>query len=124
MCGSGVDHSHSQETGPHFLILTSRQGPPTSVKLVGDLDLTAAGCLLHWARAVAACPVPAVRVVRVDLSGLEFTDVAGLRALTEACGLLRRSGCLIDITWQPASVRRLTALTGIAIPACGGRITR
>jgi hypothetical protein len=38
--------------------------------------------------------------------------------------MLRRSGCLIDITGQPESVRRLTALTGIAIPAGGGRITR
>jgi anti-anti-sigma factor len=117
----GVDYSRGQETGPHFRIFTSRQEPPASVKLVGELDLTVAGCLLHWARAFAARPVP---VVRVDLSGLKFTDVAGLRALTEACGMLRRSGCQIDITRQSESVRRLTALTGIAIPADCGRVTR
>jgi anti-anti-sigma factor len=119
--GVGVDDSRFQETGPQFLILTSRHEPPTSVKLVGDLDLTVTGCLLHWACAFAARPVPAVRV---DLSGLRFTDVAGLRALTEACGILRRSGCHIDVIRPSGSVCRLAALTGIAIPADSDRITR
>jgi anti-anti-sigma factor len=119
--GVGVNDSRFPETNSHFLIFTSRQDRPASVKLVGDLDLTVTGCLLHWARAFAARPVPAVRV---DLSGLEFADLAGLRALTEACGTLRRSGCRIDITRQSAALCRLTALTGIAIPADGARITR
>jgi anti-anti-sigma factor len=110
-----------QQTGPHFLIFTSRQERPATVKLIGELDLTVTGCLLHWARAFAARPVFAVRV---DLSGVEFTDVAGLRALTEACGTLRRSGCLIDVARPSEAVRRLTALTGIVIPADGARITR
>jgi anti-anti-sigma factor len=116
----GMDDARFGEaTGPLFLIFTSREHPPASVQLVGDLDLTVVACLLNWARAFAARPVPAVRV---DLSGLKFADVAGLRALAEACCLLRRSGCLIDITAQSESVRRLTALTGIAIPADSGRI--
>jgi hypothetical protein len=55
---------------------------------------------------------------------VKFTDVAGLRALTEACGILRRSGCDVDIIRLSESVCRLTALTGIAIPADSGRITR
>jgi anti-anti-sigma factor len=115
-----MDDSPSGEaTGPLFLIFTSREHPSASVQLVGDLDLTVVTCLLNWACAFAARPVPSVRV---DLSGLKFADVAGLRALSEACGLLRRSGCLIDITGQSASVRRLAALTGIAIPAAGARI--
>jgi anti-anti-sigma factor len=116
-----MDDLPVRETGPLFLIFTSRAHPPASVKLVGDLDLTVTSCLLRWASAFAARPVPAVRV---DLSGLAFTDVAGLRALTEACSMLRRSGCLIDITGLPESVRRLTALTGIAIPARSGQMTR
>jgi anti-anti-sigma factor len=116
-----VDDPRSQGAGPQFLIFTSRQDPPPSVKLVGDLDVTVAGCLLHWACAFAARPVPAVRV---DLSGLKFADVAGLRALAEACGLLRRSGCDIDIIRPSESVRRLAALTGITLPAGGVRITR
>jgi anti-anti-sigma factor len=110
-----MDDSRSgEETDPLFLIFTSRERRSASVKLVGDLDLTVTACLLHWARAFAARPVPAVRM---DVSGLKFIDVAGLRALSEACGMLRRSGCLIDITGQSESVSRLTALTGIAIPA-------
>jgi anti-anti-sigma factor len=113
------DSPSGEETGPLFLIFTSREHPSASVKLVGDLDLTVTACLLNWARAFTARPVPAVRV---DLSGLKFTDVAGLRALNEACGMLRRSGCQVDITGQSEPVSRLTALTGIAIPVDGCRI--
>jgi anti-anti-sigma factor len=110
-----MDDSHSgEETRPLFLIFASGERRSASVELVGDLDLTVVGCLLDWARAFAARPVSAVRV---DVSGLTFIDVAGLRALAEACGMLQRSGCLIDITGRPESVSRLTALTGIAIPA-------
>ena len=110
-----MDDSRSgEETAPLFLIFTSRERRSASVKLVGDLDLTVTACLLRWARAFAARPVPAVRL---DLSGLKFIDVAGLRSLAEACATLRRSGGLIDVTGQPESLRRLAALTGIAIPA-------
>jgi anti-anti-sigma factor len=109
------------EPGPLFLIFTVREDPPASVKLVGDLDVTMTTCLLGWARAFAARPV---RAVEMDLSGLKFADLAGLRALTEACGMLRQSGCLIGITGQPDAVSRLTALTGMAIPSDGGRIRR
>jgi anti-anti-sigma factor len=112
------DSPSGEETRPLFLIFTARERRSASVELAGDLDLTVVGCLLDWARAFAARPVPAVRV---DISGLTFIDVAGLRALAEACGMLQRSGCLIDITGRSESVSRLTALTGIAIPA--GRTT-
>jgi hypothetical protein len=52
---------------------------------------------------------------------LRFTDVAGIRALGEACQLLNRRCGSFELTGLPAQACRLVILTGIDVPGrrCG-----
>jgi anti-anti-sigma factor len=104
---------------PVLRIFTTRKGRDAHVALVGDLDLTAAGGLLAWVRNFTAGPPPAA--VRLDLSDLGFADLAGLRALAEACALLQARGAAVELTGMPASLSRLAGLTGADLCGHSGR---
>ena len=57
------------------------------------------------------------RFVRLDLSGLSFTDVAGTRALYQAAAELQRIGRDVEITGMQPRVRRVAAILGLTLPA-------
>jgi anti-anti-sigma factor len=95
---------------PVLRILIARNGRGAQVALVGDLDVTAVGCLQDWARSFTAGPPP--EAVRLDLSDLGFVDIAGFRALAEACGLLRRRCASVKLAGVPESLSRIADLTG------------
>jgi anti-anti-sigma factor len=79
------------------------------VTLVGELDVTSAGCLRAWAGQLAGEPITAIRV---DASGLKFVDLAGLRALVGACDLLKRHCGMAELTGISPALGRLAELTG------------
>jgi anti-anti-sigma factor len=77
---------------------------------------------LHGELDVAAAPVLRARatelalqdgVVNIDLSGVEFVDVAGLCALNSLAREARRGRWYLDLRHAPISVRQLARLTGM-----------
>jgi anti-sigma B factor antagonist len=80
------------------------------VRACGELDLaTGDGLRERLAEALGAHPA-----VTVDLSGVEFIDCSGLRALTAARRHARRSGSRLVLSRPSPAVRRLLDLTRLA----------
>lgn len=83
------------------------------VRLVGELDLASAHLLADALDATGAAAHRADLVV-LDLAGLTFCDLAGLRAL-EACSLnLEAAGKRLMLYHAPRMVTRLIELSGVA----------
>jgi anti-sigma B factor antagonist len=78
--------------------------------LRGELDVTEAAGV---AAALAAIVVRYPNLV-IDLTGLEFIDCCGLRALNEAREQARRAGGDLLLAAPQRLVRRLLGLTGLA----------
>jgi anti-anti-sigma factor len=106
------DRQGDQEAsaGPVLRIFTTWQHRGAHVALVGDLDMTTAGFLKDWTRGFTAGRRP--EAVCLDLSELRFADIAGFRALMEACGLLQRRSASVELTGQSASLDRIADLIG------------
>jgi len=82
--------------------------------LAGELDRAA----VHYVQdAIREITVRPGRFVRLDLSGLSFTDVAGTRALYQAAAELQRIGRDVEITGMQPRVRRVAAILGLTLPA-------
>jgi anti-anti-sigma factor len=75
----------------------------------GELDLAAVPELRARVRAAAATRGAAV----VDLSGVEFIDVAGLTALSSLAHEARQGHWQLDFRCAPLVVRQLARLTGL-----------
>lgn len=103
------------------MTLTERATRHVVLTLVGELDLTAAAKVLP---AVVRILIRAPDVVTVDLSGVTFCDLGGLRAVREAEALVRASGAgcrttgerpcttwLRSFVLDPCPADRLYALT-------------
>ena len=83
------------------------------VRLTGELDLASAHLVSDALDTVAATAYDAQMVV-LDLAGLTFCDVAGLRCV-EACGLtLEEAGLRLVLYQPPVRVMRLIASSGVA----------
>ncbi|MEZ0579065.1 STAS domain-containing protein [Nocardioides sp. MH1] len=83
------------------------------VRLVGELDLDSHHLLTDALDAIEAAHCPGDLVV-VDLEGVTFCDVAGLRAL-EHCGhALQLAGKQLMLYHPPRAVTRLMTMTGVA----------
>jgi anti-anti-sigma factor len=116
-----MDSSQPDGSEPPILrIFTTRKRRGAHVALVGDLDVITAGCLQDWVRSFTAGPRPGA--VCLDLSDLGFVDNAGFRALTEACGLLRRRGASVEVTVRPQLLNRIADLTGTALSGHPGHM--
>jgi anti-anti-sigma factor len=74
----------------------------------GELDITSAGCLRAWAGQIAGEPVTAVQL---DVSGLQFVGIAGLRALVGACKLLKQHCGVAELTGVSPALSRVAELT-------------
>lgn len=98
------------------------QGSPV-VKLSGEVDQANAPEL---ARSLTALGEAGWSTILVDLSGTDFLDLSGARALADTHAHLRHvaDGSLI-LQSPPASVSRLLAFTGLdrlLVPAMVGRV--
>lgn len=99
-----------------LIIFYSAKARHGRASLVGDLDVTTARCLTDWSERIAATPP---RAFRLDASALRFADVCGIRALAQACLLLRRRCSSFELTGLSAEARRVAELTGAELPATG-----
>lgn len=81
------------------------------VRLVGELDVATAGLLEDLVRARVAGGQPDVRL---DLSGLRFCDVHGLRALLHGSRRLARAGGRLHLHDPAPLLVRTAGLTGWA----------
>lgn len=83
------------------------------VRLAGELDLSSVH-LLNDAVAAISVAAPAAPTVLVDLAGVTFCDVTGLRGLQDAAAHTERVGKQLVLYGTPACVTRLVAVTGVA----------
>jgi anti-sigma B factor antagonist len=77
--------------------------------LRGELDLAAAPLLRARVTELAFQD----GVVSIDLSGVEFIDVAGLCALNSLAREARRGRWVLDLHHAPLNVRQLARMTGM-----------
>lgn len=91
-----------------FAARTSRHGGFWRLALIGELDLATMGELaraVHRRAAIDGLPVV------LDVSGLTFVDVSGVRALIDACELLTGAGHEVTVAGADAHLGRLLELT-------------
>ncbi len=91
------------------------------VQLTGGLDLGCGGLVEAVLRRAARVGVPA-KVVAVDVSELDFLDVAGFRALLAGTGKWRRRGGTLVLTAAHGITRRVIQVIGGG--SCGEVVLR
>ena len=81
------------------------------ITIGGELDMTAAPALAEYLTAVLGRQ--AGRDVILDVRGVSFADVAGLRALLAADCTVKDSGGSLRLAGAPRQLRRALAITGL-----------
>jgi anti-anti-sigma factor len=95
---------------PQHLGLTStRAGDRHTIRVLGDLDLATAPLLTRELRRAEATGVASIVV---DLSGVDFMDLAGVRVLSDAA--TRAQGWRLTLVPGRAEVQRVVELSGLA----------
>ena len=93
-----------------FTIDTIQRGETPRLAVTGELDMATAPQL---AAAIAARERAYGEPPVLDLSGLGFMDVAGMRVLLDAARRARRAGTHLVVFNPQPSIRRLFALTAV-----------
>ncbi len=111
---SGQSADHDEHAGPGvrpvpFDVRVCPYREAVHLKVVGELDLATIDTLQAEHERMLA---RGFRHVVVDLRGLEFIDVAGLRLLLALTAEARRDGWRLSLIQGPYAVRRLFDLTG------------
>jgi anti-sigma B factor antagonist len=88
-----------------------RDGGPTIAVVSGDVDIASAEILVD-AVSAAAEPAPQAGVV-LDLTGVDFMDSTGIRAVLEIAGGLDAHGGALVLLSPVSSVAKLLSLSGI-----------
>lgn len=83
-------------------------------ELAGELDLYATELLAEMAEELPTTH-PTPRDVVLDLSGLVFADLVGVRGLVDSCRLLS-ANTSISVASMPRKVQRTVALSGVSLP--------
>ncbi|WP_334521659.1 STAS domain-containing protein [Micromonospora psammae] len=92
----------------------TREGRVTVVGVRGEIDMGSAPLLVDLAPRLGDEGAP---LVVLDLSRVDFVDLHGLTALTEAQALVRRGGGRLVLRQLPPCLTRLLQLTGCTLPA-------
>lgn len=87
-----------------------REGDVHTIALSGEMDLSNAGDVERELQQVEATDV---RVIVVDLSGLNFMDSTGIRLLIAADARSRSDSCRLRLTRPPAQVFRVLCIAGV-----------
>jgi anti-anti-sigma factor len=95
-----------------FEVTASGDGEVWKLVLAGELDLASADVLMREVRRI---PATNHERVIVDLRFLEFADIAGVRALLDACALLSEQCCSVTLM-RP---RAMTEVASSVIAASG-----
>jgi anti-anti-sigma factor len=94
--------------GPTFTVTTDVDPPALRVTLEGELDLACADLLGTATPAETA----GITTVTVDLTRLEFSDVAGMRALLAFRADHLAADRDVELVGAPPIVRRIFGLSG------------
>jgi anti-sigma B factor antagonist len=93
-----------------YLSVDVREKPDATVVVVsGELDMASSPQLTEALERLAPTPE---RSLILDLAGLEFVDVTGLRVLIQAQERARQAGAQLSVVNISRGVRRLLKLTG------------
>jgi anti-anti-sigma factor len=98
-----------------FSITIERFPTAARAKLVGELDLFGTELLADMTEELLASNPPPRDVV-LDLNGLVFADLVGVRGLVESCDLLAKSASWISVVRVPRKVERVLTLSGASFP--------
>jgi anti-anti-sigma factor len=96
-------------TAPPFDVVSVSRDDEVIVALRGEVDLATAPRL---EAELALGPIQDARAVLVDLEGVAFMDLSGLRPLVRLAAPARAGHC-VSITKGPPSLQRLLDLTGL-----------
>ena len=94
-----------------FEVQVQEQADAALLSVSGELDIATAPEL---EQALEQISPERVKLVVVDLRGLEFMDSTGLSTLVRAHQRLSEQGCELAIVKGPPQVQRLLDLTGVA----------
>ena len=83
------------------------------VRLTGELDLDSAHLLTDAIESLAAEDFPAELIV-LDLAGVRFCDIAGLRAIQWCSTALAATGRQLVLYHPPSAVTKLITTSGVA----------
>jgi anti-anti-sigma factor len=106
---SALDVTSTTVDLPDFSVTEDAEGGRPFLRLRGELDLAAVPELR--ARVWNACRREGMAIL--DLSGVEFIDLAGLSALTALAREAREGHWLLELRRPPLVVRQLARLTGL-----------
>lgn len=105
-----VAGAHPMNARPDLAVVTEHHSQRSVLRLHGELDVSNTDRLR---RAITGALERHPPIVVVDLSGLSFTDCAGLSALVWAHKLLARRGHTLLVTGAKPAVQRLLHLTDL-----------
>src|SRR2546421_2476292 len=116
--GSPVEASCKDDASPDAVVFddgmleVARAGGPPRLLLSGEIDASNADALTHLLARESAGREP----LSVDLSGILFCDLAGLRAILSAAQRFE-GGSSLGLYGMPHQVRRTMELAGFSPPA-------
>lgn len=100
----------SSGRGPAVLHLSTHHEPGgVLLELTGELDIATAGQLASC----TSVELPPGGLLRVDLGGLDFIDLTGLRAVLAAHTATQARGCRLRVCRPRPLTRRMFAITGL-----------
>lgn len=95
---------------PQLQMASVACGEGVTLVVTGELDM------VTWAELKAAvvllCRTPATGLV-IDLSGVEFMDSSGVRAILSARGLCESNGMTFGLVRGPPQVQRIFEIVGL-----------
>ncbi len=91
-----------------FLVEIEQDGPDTTIRLRGDLDVASAAVL--WRR---LDEVEATTTVTLEVDGLGFVDSSGLGCLFKLHRRVDDVGGMVVVTGASPALRRLMETTGL-----------
>jgi anti-sigma B factor antagonist len=96
-------------------------GPETVIVLIGELDIAAADQL---DRTLTSLDLALIQRLTLDLTGLEFIDAVGMRAVFRVRDLCLERSVALTVLRGPRAVQRVFQLTNTERllpfePACG-----
>jgi anti-anti-sigma factor len=91
-------------------IRTSRDGTTATVAAAGEIDLSTVDEL----RSAVTGAADDIEKLRLDLTGVEFIDSAGLGGLLELRSTLRSRNVALEISADEGPVRQAMEITGLS----------
>ena len=104
-----MDVPRSNGTLPPLVVDVTREPGELRIRVAGEVDLSNVGVL---SAALSGIDVGSADTVRLDLEGLTFCDVAGVRLLLQFRRDLRGSGHRVDVRGASDLVRKVCKLLG------------